>query len=198
MAENLNYRYLGPTAKLDSSSFCQNDAPTNCETYGRLYLWSAAMDSAGIIDGNTANGCGYLGSECTLSEPVRGVCPKGWHLPSEEEWVTLIVAVDGDSSRILVDGTSWSAVSKLRSASGWAKVCGRAGCDDYNGTDSFGFSALPAGSTEYPHSYISAYFWSSTKNKFGKRAYALSLFANNAILNGVDMYEGLSVRCLKD
>ena len=59
MAENLNYRYLGPTADEDSSSFCYQNDPANCAKYGRLYLWSATMDSAGIIDGNTANGCGY-------------------------------------------------------------------------------------------------------------------------------------------
>ena len=95
MAENLNYRYLGPTDDLDSSSFCYDDDPANCETYGRLYLWSAAMDSAGIIEGNTANGCGY-NSECSPSGNVRGVCPQGWHLPSNcDEFETLFEAVGG-------------------------------------------------------------------------------------------------------
>ena len=87
MAENLNYRYLGHTTRLDSSSFCYDDDPAYCDTYGRLYLWSAAMDSTGIIRGNTANGCGY-NSECAPSGTVRGVCPKGWHLPSRAEWVS--------------------------------------------------------------------------------------------------------------
>ena len=50
MAENLNYRYIQQTyngGEKDSSSYCYNDDPANCEKYGRLYLWSAAMDSAG-------------------------------------------------------------------------------------------------------------------------------------------------------
>ena len=45
MAENLNYAYLQPTETLDSSSFCYDNDPENCKQYGRLYLFSAAMDS---------------------------------------------------------------------------------------------------------------------------------------------------------
>ncbi len=41
MAENLNYAYKVSTAKFDSSSFCYDNDPKNCEKYGRLYLWSA-------------------------------------------------------------------------------------------------------------------------------------------------------------
>jgi Fibrobacter succinogenes major domain (Fib_succ_major). len=68
MAENLNYRYIQQTfegAEEDSSSYCYYNDPANCAKYGRLYLWSAAMDSAGIIPGNSANGCGD-GTICNL------------------------------------------------------------------------------------------------------------------------------------
>ena len=47
MAENLNYVYLKPTASEDSSSFCYKDSVKYCDTYGRLYFWSAAVDSLG-------------------------------------------------------------------------------------------------------------------------------------------------------
>ena len=192
MAENLNYRYLGPTADEDSSSFCYDNDPANCTKYGRLYLWSAAMDSAGIIKGNTANGCGYY-SECSLSGTVRGVCPKGWHLPSEAEWSALFTAVGGKSA----------ARTKLKSASGWNS--------SGNGTDDFGFSALPAGYRYENGSYYGegkiAYFWSSSfssstdniNNDYADRRY---LYYNNdppahdRSNNNED--EGYSVRCLKD
>ncbi len=49
MAENLNYAYLQPTSTKDSSSECYNNSPDSCAKYGRLYLWSAAMDSAAIF-----------------------------------------------------------------------------------------------------------------------------------------------------
>ena len=143
MAENLNYRYLGPTAKFDSSSFCAFDDPVNCDTYGRLYIWSAAMDSAGIIDGNSANGCGY-NSECTISENVRGVCPTGWHLPSKGEWAELIVTVDGSIAEYSHDNI---AGIRLKSNSGWDwdETHDKSG----DGTDAYSFSALPAGYEEY-------------------------------------------------
>ena len=194
MAENLNYRYLGPTADEDSSSFCYNDDPANCEIYGRLYMWSAAMDSAGIIKGNMANGCGYYELECTISEPVRGVCPEGWHLPSRAEWGTLIVVADG--SIVEYDDDNMAGI-KLKSSSGW----------DYSNddTNTFGFSALPAG-IRYYGDYIGdgeyAGFWSSSEYDSGG-AYDMSLDSFStiiAILGYIDKAKGsgFSVRCLKD
>ncbi|MGM9984847.1 MAG: FISUMP domain-containing protein [Fibrobacter intestinalis] len=122
MAENLNYAYLQPTSEEDSSSFCYNDEPDSCAKYGRLYLWSAAMDSAGVF-GDGGEGCGY-DVTCSAKEPVRGICPEGWHLPSDAEWETLFTAVGG------VD----LAGTKLKSKSGWYSG---------NGTDDYGFSCCP-------------------------------------------------------
>ena len=192
MAENLNYRYLGPTDTLDSSSFCYDDDPANCAKYGRLYLWSAAMDSAGIIKGNAANGCG-IKSECTSIEPVRGVCPQGWHLPSESEWEALVVAVDGSITQYTLPNT---AATKLRSTSGWN--------NDGNGTDDFGFSALPAGYRDYGGGYnyegnVASFFWSSTEYPRYDDAYSMNFSYNDeAGLNYCNKYNGFSVRCLKD
>lgn len=84
MAENLKYPYLEPTSTLDSSSFCESDDNEECSMYGRSYLWSAAMDSAGIFS-NGGKGCGHKVA-CTMEAPVRGVCPLGWHLPSIREF----------------------------------------------------------------------------------------------------------------
>lgn len=84
MAENLNYAYLQPTEKLDSSSFCYNDSLSYCDKYGRLYLWSAAVDSAGLFSTNGKD-CGF-DMRCILDLPVRGFCPSGWHLPTDEEF----------------------------------------------------------------------------------------------------------------
>ncbi len=57
MAENLNYAYMVKTQELDSSSFCYGNKVENCEKYGRLYLWSAAVDSAALFSEN-GKGCG--------------------------------------------------------------------------------------------------------------------------------------------
>ena len=61
MAENLNFE--------TDSSFCYNDSAEYCAKYGRLYVWTAAMDA----------------------------CPSDWHLPDLAEWRMLLAAVGGDS-----------------------------------------------------------------------------------------------------
>ena len=94
MIQNLNYAYLQPTAELDSSSWCQNDDPEDCVKNGRLYIWSAAMDSAGLFS-EDGKGCGY-GVKCYWYWMiVRGVCPAGWHLPNSDEWSEFIFAALG-------------------------------------------------------------------------------------------------------
>lgn len=90
MAENLNYAYLQPTSTLDSSSWCYENEPDSCRKYGRLYIWSAVMDSAGVFSDDT-KGCGYYADEekwyeCPISSNVRGICPEHWHVPTAREF----------------------------------------------------------------------------------------------------------------
>jgi len=191
MAENLNYAYLQPTEELDSSSLCYNDSSEYCNKYGRLYLWSAAMDSAGLFTEN-GKGCGD-GVTCSVASTnsatlVRGVCPEGWHLPDSTEWTTLFAAVGGLSI----------AGKKLKSMSGWN--------NSGNGSDDFAFSALPAGERNFGGIYINegsyANFWSSTEySEYG--TYLMHLdhvdYAGvNTLSRNQGKISGLSVRCLKN
>ena len=172
MAENLNF-------KTDSSS-CYDNEESNCTKYGRIYTWAAAT-------GKSESECGY-GYVCSLpSGNIQGACPSGWHLPSDDEWYTLINAVGGSSN----------AGKVLKSTSGWK--------NDGNGTDAFGFSALPAG---YRNIYdgeiistinIKATFWSSTEYN-RNNAYIMGIFLvifepRQDFMNKNDEY---SIRCLKD
>ena len=188
MAENLNYRYVQQTyngGEGDSSSYCYDNDPANCEKYGRLYLWSAAMDSAGIISDNTANGCGY-GEICNLDNvKVRGVCPEGWHLPDSTEWNTLFTTVGGQAT----------AGTMLKSTEGWYSKG--------NGSDAYSFSALPAGNRDVDGGYNlvggNALFWSSTEGN-SSLAYFMILYYcdDDAGLFNINKGNGFSVRCLKD
>ncbi|WP_405342470.1 fibrobacter succinogenes major paralogous domain-containing protein, partial [Fibrobacter sp.] len=170
MAQNLNYAYLEPTADEDSSSFCFKNDDRFCVDYGRLYLWSAAMDSTGIWSANVKE---------------RGVCPDGWHLPSEAEWDALFKAVGGGGTAALV----------LKSTSGWY--------NGGNGTDAFGFSVLPADYRTAKKDYYydvgeRAYFWSSSEcyNRAVVQFFAYDFdYVQTA---GVDKDRAYSVRCLKD
>ena len=186
MAENLNYRYLGPTAELDSSSFCYDEDYVNCETYGRLYLWSAALDSAGIVEGNVANGCGH-GKRCPLSGSVRGVCPEGWHLPSYYEIITLFSGVGGFSV----------AGKVLKSMTGWDLYSGK------ENTNAFGFSALPAGYRDENGVYSGeggfVEFWSYSRDHgFLPYHACLDYFVDYAEFTLIQKPVGFSVRCLED
>jgi len=84
------------------NSWCYDNDTSNCGKYGRLYDFQTAM----------------------------AVCPSGFHLPSREEWDTLVAAAGGDKT---------TAGKKLRARSGWSWN------KDSNGTDDYGFSALPGG-----------------------------------------------------
>ena len=183
MAQNLNYPYLKPTAGgagvgLDSSSFCYDDDPANCEKFGRLYVWSAAIDSAALDAAGTV--CGD-GNQCTFTDDVQGVCPDGWHLPSKAE-VEALATYDGNTINTIS--------SKLKATTTWTTP----------GSDDYGFSALFVG-YRYKSSYGKYYtsFWSSD-NSFTKEAYGIFLYESDGNSNTGTIYKyyGLSVRCIKD
>lgn len=176
MAENLNYETI--------ESYCYGNDASNCTKYGRLYRWSAAMDSAGTFSAN-GKGCGS-GSTCSATLPVQGVCPTGWHLPSESEFRFLLDAVGGE----------YVAGNVLKSRSGWS--------ENRNGTNAYAFSALPAGYRSHDGSFDGegyyAYFWSSTEyNSYGADNMYLYYNDDGAFLgNGYYKNDGASVRCVKD
>jgi uncharacterized protein (TIGR02145 family) len=169
MAENLNYA-------TSSGSWCYNNDNSNCNTYGRLYNWSTATDGVSSSDASPI--------------VVRGVCPAGWHLPSNAEWATLVDYVGGSM-----------AAKKLKSVSGWNAYAGVSG----NGTDTFGFSALPgggwfSGSASAPFSSLGEYgdWWTATEF-VSSHAYFWNMNYYNDDVS--ELYnvksDGYSVRCIK-
>ena len=135
----------------------------------------------------TEGDCAVYGRLYTWTAATTA-CPSGWHLPSKAEWETLFTAVGGQST----------ASNVLKSTSGWYVA--------RNGTDVYGFSALPAGGKSdwgYYNKGDDAYFWSSTEdNRYS--AYYTTLyydsdkgFDNAKFINDAKDY-AVSVRCLKD
>ncbi len=190
MVENLNYAYTQKTSELDSSSFCFNDSTKYCDKTGRLYLWSAAMDSAAIFS-DDGKGCGY-GAICSASGNIRGVCPEGWHLPDTTEWEALEKFV-ADS---LFNGDTTNVGYALKSTSGWY--------GNGNGSDAFGFGAHPAGyrlGIGLFHDELGyAMFWSSTENRSLYTYYRKLYYSVTALNTGIygEKNFAFSVRCVKD
>lgn len=178
MAQNLNYE--------TDASYCYKNQSDNCNKYGRLYTWADAMDSAGTWSSNGAE-CGYA-KTCSPIYPVRGVCPKDWHLPTYNEWESLFSAVGGRSGAGLM----------LKSVSGWV--------NGGNGTDEFSFTVLPAGigqtygSGIYEGNY--ARFWIPTEKKGDERLKADYVYftssSDNAISASLPKSNAFSIRCVKD
>ena len=140
-------------------SECYDKKPDNCAKYGRLYNWNAANQ----------------------------VCPEGWHLPSSEEWQTLVDFAGGELK----------AGAKLKAKSGWNKgEWDKSG----DGTDNYGFSALPGGfgSTFY---HIGNYgnWWSSTESN-AKNARYLAIYNTFENVYKMEMAKvaTFSVRCVMD
>lgn len=195
MAENLNYAYLQPTSTEDSSSFCYHNELDSCDKYGRLYLWSAVIDSAGVFS-DGGKGCGY-GETCVELGTVQGVCPIGWHLPSRDEWNTLEKAVIDKKfagTKLTLASAQKKVGTKLKSKSGWYSG---------NGTDDYGFSVLPAGSRYGGGLYLSAgkgaHFRSSAEDGSRTAYYWRFDYGYECVLSDYSLKNvGFSVRCLRD
>lgn len=172
-AQNLNLEYND-----GEGNSCPGSDPDSCAKYGRMYTWAAAMDTAGVYS-TQALECG-AGKVCWLIDPVQGVCPEGWHLPSNAEWRLLVEAAGGEST----------AAVALKSTKGWVW-----NSSNTSGTDDLGFSAIPNGPGEY------GYFWSGTENS-NISGYRLRLMGDATpsthLGDGTKSTAMNAVRCVKE
>jgi uncharacterized protein (TIGR02145 family) len=178
------------------SRLCYNNSFENCELYGGLYNWSTVMNGSASSNGNPSG--------------VQGICPNGWHVPSDPEWTELTDYLINTYNDI----TASNVGNKLKSC---RQVSSPLGGDcstsahprwdsnaTYYGTNDFGFSALPggyysAGSNNYLGYH--GYWWSSTKT--GYFPWYFFIFYSGGgffrdcgtIGNSADSF---SVRCVKD
>ena len=181
MAENLDFgEIVRSTANQVKASaahaqkYCYGDDSTNCAKYGGLYQWHTAM---GLCAGYVS-----MDASSRIDAPHRGICPAGWHVPTQDEWETLVEFVQSPDSN--------NAGRKLKSKEGWdvflkhtsiampdtsyycneEDVCdsshffylvppiirsdaGYAMVPGKNGCDEYGWNALPGGHYLYAHSY---------------------------------------------
>ncbi len=110
-------------------------------------------------------------------------CPTGWHLPSDAEWTTLSDFVGSNSG------------TKLKAKGSWYQ--------GGNGTDDYGFSALPGGQRNYYGSFIIigkvSNWWSSTEIAFSNAWFREAVHRNGSVGRYNSRKEvGFSVRCIRD
>ena len=185
MQENLNVGTMlcsnnpgGDTCAIDQGTnsenivkYCYNNLESNCDIYGGLYQWNQAM--AG-----------------TIVPASQGICPTGWHIPTDDDWKVLI---EGQDTPGCEETTGWR--------------CGLAGerlRDDVtaSGTNESGFTAKTAGRRLHSGYYESidwlTYFWTSNETS--------DLSAQSRILNSYNpgtnrgwnnKDNGISIRCIR-
>ena len=134
----------------------------NVETYGRLYTWYTATDS-------------------------RGVCPTGWHVPADAEWIILTDFLGGEliaGGKLKETGTThWNSPNT-------------------GATNEFGFTALPAGHRYYHGAFTTigdnGWWWSTTEDYWASSWYRLINYGGTYMTRDNNYKElGLSIRCVR-
>jgi uncharacterized protein (TIGR02145 family) len=165
--------------------YCYNNDPANCSTYGGLYQWAEAIQyqngATNTIPPNPA-----------LSGQVKGICPSGWHVPSDNEWCILTTFLDATVNCSHIGQTGTNAGGKMKSTSYlWTST-------NIGATNSSSFSALPAGFRNNLNPFYGlgndTRFWSSTDG-LGRD---LKSYTGSINRYGYAKEDGFSIRCLKD
>ncbi len=146
--------------------YCFNDDEANCSVYGGLYQWDEAMRSS-------------------VTPGAQGICPNGWHIPSDAEWTVLTTFLGGDS----IAGTP------MKSNTGWY--------NNGNGTNTSGFTGLPGGyrgnDANFNNLTQLGFFWTSTQGD-ASDAWNRKLNYDTAVVTKYDSFktDGFSIRCIRN
>jgi uncharacterized protein (TIGR02145 family) len=170
---NVNWQVL--TANSKAYCWYNDDSGTNANTYGALYTWAAVMNGAF--------------SSSASPSGIQGVCPTGWHVPSDSEWTILTDYLGGEDI-----------------AGGKLKETGTIHWNSPNAgaTNETGFKALPGGNRNdygvFNDISYTGFWWSATETGAANVWFrGLGYDGSSVGRNGLGNKEyGFSVRCLRD
>jgi len=185
LKENLNVGLMIPGNQWSGNNniiekYCLVNSSDNCQEYGGLYSWWEMM-------------------QYTEEEGSQGICPSGWHIPSDDEWKILEGTVDSQNGIGSVTWDMWGhrgfdGGQHLKSETGWSY--------GGNGTDLYGFTALTGGIKLGNSNWGTGdvgYWWSSTEvNNSGAWHRILKASEAGIERNSEDNSYALSVRCIKN
>lgn len=170
--------------------YIPNGNSSTVPTYGYLYNWKAVM--------------GDSPSSNAIPSGVQGICPTGWHVPSDEEWMLLREYVKGQNAYTCAYDFGSYIAKALAATEGWNVGPGiecSAG-DNQSTNNATGFTARPAGSYSNGYSSFgnSAFFYSTSITDNGKAKYWIVSNSSQQLqeYSYSSNVLGLSVRCLKD
>ncbi|MDR0981818.1 MAG: PEGA domain-containing protein [Culturomica sp.] len=195
MSKNLNYgsRVSGDDydthKRTGVQKICYENSESNCSKYGGLYNWNEA------VNGENSGSIKYVSGSSTM---IQGICPDGWHVPSDEEFKTLEKYL-GMSSSEADKEWAWRGTDegrKLKSRDYWDVS------SSTSGTNSSGWDGRPGGGRNNSggtFDYVGAYgyWWSSSENS-SSDAWTRHLNYPEARVyrSNFNKSYGFSVRCL--
>jgi uncharacterized protein (TIGR02145 family) len=196
MSKNMNIgtRVAGSNYNTHQTSgiqkMCYDNSESNCDIYGGLYSWNET------VNGENSYDIKYVSGSSTM---IQGICPDGWHVPSDEEFKTLEKYL-GMSSSEADDYTAWRGTDegrKLKSRDYWYEYDAST-----SGTNSSGWSGRPGGirnNSGGTFHYVGAYgYWWSSSEYSSSSAWYRDLSYNEARVDRTtyNKSSGFSVRCL--
>ena len=171
----------------DPYCYYPNNDQSNVSTYGYLYNWRAVMDSSSSSSANPSG--------------VQGICPNGWHVPSDAEWTQLENYLSSQSQYVCGNNNTYIAKA-LASSMGWDSSTGVCAVgNNPSANNATGLSALPAGYFYGGYYYFgyNADFWSATENNDSYACYRTLNHNSASVLRGnYSKNNGFSVRCVRD
>ncbi len=174
MRENLNAGLIKSSYQAQTNNgiiekYCYLDLPANCDFYGAFYLWDEMMN--------------YSASSNAIPSGVQGICPPGWHIPSDAEWDVLTAFLGG----------SGIAGGKLKETTfaNWFNP-------NSGASNETGFTALGTGDRGWDGSFsalkVRVQIWSSFDQWMRRMNHGNSILERSPPNSSA----GYSVRCLKD
>lgn len=185
MAENLNVGTMVSGMNMSDDGiiekYCYGDNAANCTTYGALYQWNEMM-------------------QYTTTESAKGICPTGWHLPSDDEYKTMEIFLGMSQSEADMEG--------YRGSNQGSQMAGNEplwfdGPLDMNiNFGSSGFQGLPGGGRLNTGGYFNFarifFMWTSTESSTSGWVRYLN-YTNSAVYrSSFNKDFAFSVRCVQD
>ncbi len=177
------------------------------ERDGKTYKWVKIGEQIWMAENLAYQGTPYFEEENNSeiygnlysAGNFQWTCPEGWHVPSDNEWKQLEMAIGMNSTE--TNSSGWRGTNegqKLKSISGWD--------NNGNGTDDYGFTALPGGGFDKMREFYGlgteCTWWTATVAYDGDYTYyykrSLSSDYNKILRSDATEYYGFSVRCIKD